>query len=347
MNIKMWIKKRIFLLAIIGLVISIGAGTLVYVLMRPYFPEDMSLTGEKDKPQETELPEENFPGWRERERAKALAVVIDNAPEARPQSGLEGAELVYEIPVEGGLTRFLAMITEPIDIVGPIRSTRPYINDLAHEYGAFLVHAGGSIKALENLEKNKNEHLDEINGSKQVRAAFWRSPDRPKPSNLYSSTEALLKAAAEEKYNLNTPSNYLPLVELGEEIDGELVNDITIFYPNHQAEVRYVYNSEDKVFERYTAGKPHLTAKGDQITCANIIVQYVHYHYLDGDGRLQLLMHGEGDALIFREGKVTTAYWKKFPGEFTSFVDKKGDIIGVLPGPTWVQVVTKATMVDY
>lgn len=340
-------KKRIIILAAICIVISVVAGILVYVLMRPYFPEDLSLNGGKEDPQDPVIIEENFPGWREREREKALAVVIDNTPEARPQSGLEGAELVYEIPVEGGITRFLAMITETVEIVGPIRSTRPYINDLAQEFGAFLVHAGGSEEALQNLEKNKNEHLDEINGKKQVRAAFWRTPDRPKPSNLYTSTEALLKAAKGEKFSFKQASNMLSLVEPGQEINGEAVKDITIFYPNRQAEARYIYNSTAQVFERYTAGKPHLTTKGEQLICANLIVQYVHYRHMDGDGRLQLLMHGEGDALIFREGKVISAVWRRMPGEFTVFTDKKGQQIGMLPGPTWVQVVTSGTMVDY
>lgn len=340
-------KKRIIILAIIGIIVSIIAGVLAYVMMRPLLPDDLSFNNGQEEEPIPDINEDVFPGWRERERNKALAIVIDNAPEARPQSGLEAAELVYELPVEGGLTRFLAMITSGVEIVGPIRSTRPYINDLAKEYGAFLVHAGGSNEAITNLERYSIPHLDEINGSRQVRAAFWRTPDRPKPSNLYSSTEALLKAASSEKYDLATPSKVLSLVEPGKEISGDEIKDITIFYPNREAEARYIYNSTTKVFERYTAGKPHLSEKGEQITCANVIVQYVHYRYTDGDGRLQLLMHGEGEALIFREGKVLSGMWKKMPGEFTVFTDKKGQKLGMLPGPTWVQVVTAGTTVDY
>jgi len=276
-----------------------------------------------------------------------LAIILDNTPEARPQSGLEAAELIYEVPVEGGLTRFLAMFTQGMEIIGPIRSARPYLTDLAKEYGAILVHAGGSPEALDILGREPAEHLDEIYGPVQVKTAYWRTPDRPKPSNLYASWEGLLKAAKNANYSLGSASRSLATAAPGQEIKGEPVQDLTIFYPNRQAEARYVYNQERHVFERYTAGKPHLSAKGDQLTAANVIVQFVHYRFTDGDGRLQLLMHGEGKALVFREGKMIQALWKKMPGEFTSYTDEHGKALAMLPGPTWVQVVTAGTKVDY
>lgn len=340
-------RGRIVKWAIICLLVSVLSGTLAYIYMRPYLPEDLSFGNSNKEPGENAPVNEAYPDWAERERSRALAVVMDNAPDARPQSGLEAAELVYEVPVEGGLTRFLAMITQEVEIIGPVRSTRPYLNDLAMEYGGILVHAGGSPEALTNLERDKIEHLDEITGNFQVQAAFWRTPDRPKPSNLYTSTDRLLKAAKSEQHNLAQASKLLPLVEAGKEINGEPVKDITIFYPNRQAEARYVYNSERGVFERYTAGKPHLSAKDEQLVAANVIVQFVHYRYVDGDGRLQLLMHGDGKALVFREGKVLQARWKKMPGEFTTFTDESGKPLGMLPGPTWIQVVTSGTIVDY
>ncbi len=340
-------SKRIIKWTIICVALSVFTGVLAYISVRHYLPRDLNFN--PNEPEETKgnISEEAFPDWPARERNKALAVVLDNSPDAYPQSGLEAAELIYEVPVEGGLTRFLAIIAKRVEILGPIRSTRPYINDLAKEYGAILVHAGGSPEALTNLERGKNEHLDEINGSKAVQGAFWRTPDRPKPSNLYSSTEALYKAAESEKYNLQKSSQTLPLLAQGQEVGGNPIKDITIFYPNRQAEARYVYNEKSKLFERYTAGKPHLSTEGEQLQAANVIVQFVHYRYLDGDGRLQLLMHGEGDTLIFREGKVIEAKWRKIPGDFTSYVNSKGEEIGLLPGPTWIQIVTTGTKVDY
>lgn len=340
-------RGKIIKWALICLVVSVLSGTLAYVYMRPYLPKELTFPSAGKEQPEGDSVQEVFPGWRERERERALAVVLDNSQEARPQSGLEAAELVYEVPVEGGLTRFLAMVTQDIEILGPVRSTRPYITDLAREYGAILVHAGGSPEALDILVRDNIEHLDEINGNPQVQGAFWRTPDRPKPSNLYTSSEVLQKAAKSLEYKTGEAVRMMGLTKPDQEVNGKPVKDLTIFYPNRQAEARYVYNPQRKVFERFTAGKPHLSAKGEQLVAANVIIQYVHYSYKDGDGRLQLLMHGEGKALVFREGKVLPALWKKMPGEFTTYTDEKGTKLAMLPGPTWVQVVTSVTKVDY
>lgn len=340
-------RGRLIKWAIFCIVVSVLSGTLAYVYMQPFLPKDLSFTNIGKEQGDNNPVNEAFPGWRERKRERALAVILDNTEVARPQAGLEAAELIYEVPVEGGLTRFLAMISQSVEILGPIRSTRPYITDLAREYEAILVHAGGSPEALKTLAIERKDNLDEINGSIQVQGAFWRTPDRPKPSNLYASSEALIKAAKNEKYIIGTPSRFLPLVNHNQEINGSPVKDLTIFYPNRQSEARYVYNLERKVFERFTAGKPHLSTKGEQLIAANVIVQYVHYRYLDGDGRMQLLMHGEGKALVFREGKMLSALWRKMPGEFTTFTDEQGKSLAMLPGTTWIQVVTTGTKVDY
>lgn len=340
-------RARIVKWAIFCVVVSVLSGTLAYVYMRPFLPKDLSFTNPGRELGENSSVNEAFPDWRDRHRDRALAVILDNTEQARPQSGLEAAELIYEVPVEGGLTRLLAMFTQSVDIVGPIRSARPYFIDLAREYGAILAHAGGSPEAIATLAGGQTDHLDEIYGSIQVQGAFWRTPDRPKPSNLYASSEALIKAAKNEKYNMGIQSRFLSLASPDQEINGTPVKDLTIFYPNRQAEARYVYNPDRKVYERYTAGKPHLTSKGEQLIAANVIVQFVHYRYMDGDGRLQLLMHGEGKALVFREGKLLPALWKKMPGEFTTFTDEKGKSLAMLPGTTWVQVVTVGTKVDY
>lgn len=368
-------RGKYIILAVICLVISIAAGAIGYYYIRPYIPKEINL--DKITKQVSTPTEEKklypYPNWMNRERKRALAVVIDNAREARPQSGLEKAEIVFEVPVEGGMTRFLSIMSgEDIELVGPIRSTRSAFVDLAAEYKAILVHAGGSQEGLEALEREGVDHLDEIQGGSQVGAAFWRVPDRPKPHNLYASSDSLRRAGTAQRYQMTTPPpqhKYLTEEDTSTQdtpgqntskqdtsrqdapikdgLEGKKVNDISIFYPNRDNHVRYTYNKEKLVFERYTAETPHVTAKGEQLVAANIVVQFVPHRYTDGDGHIQLILHGNGRALIFREGKVVAGSWYKDPDGFTRFYDLNGQSIPFVPGPTWIQVVTKGTRVDY
>lgn len=344
-------NRKYLIWALISLIFSTAIGATVFVFIRPYLHNNINFNSFSKLNQTTEDPIETaapYPGWNERQRQRALAVVIDNTENARPQSGLELAEVVIEVPVEGGQTRLLAIISgEDQELLGPIRSARGYFVDLAKEYKAILVHAGGSMDALEALQNEKIDNLDEIYGGTHVAAAFWRVMERPKPYNLYSSSDSLRRAAINTKYNLTTPPYQHTTLNPEDGVSGEEVSDITIFYPNRISLVRYQYNKDKLVFERYMEEKPHMTAKGEQLTTANVIVQFVPYQYLDGDGHLRLIMHGSGNALIFRDGKLIEGLWEKTPGQFTKFTDKKGNTIPLVEGPTWIEVVPNGTRVEY
>jgi hypothetical protein len=338
---------KIFIYTLLSMII----GAIAFVALRPYLHKNITFNNFTKPSEITEEPAEKvipFPGWNEREKQRALAVVIDNAESARPQSGLELAEVVIEIPVEGGQTRLLAIISgEDQELLGPIRSARSYFADLAEEYEAILVHAGGSMDALQAIKNKKIDNLDEIYGGTTVAAAFWRVMERQKPHNLYTSSDSLRRAAINKKYDLTTPPTQRQTLELDEEIDGEIVSDITIFYPNRVSLVRYQYNKDKLVFERYMEEKPHMTAKGEHLKTANIVIQFVSFQYLDGDGRLRLIMHGGGKALIFREGQVIVGRWEKTPGKFTKYTDGKGKPLSLVEGPTWIEVVPNGTRIEY
>jgi len=337
--------------AAVCLVLSIITGAAAYYVLKPYFFKANPFQ-HLSKPNNQETGESPkvvpFPDWKERTRQRGVAVVIDNTVEARPQSGLDQAEVVVEFPVEGGLTRLLAIMSDDnIELVGPIRSARPYIVYLAQEYNSILVHAGGSDEALELIAKEKIDHLDEILGGVQVGAAFWRVPDRPKPYNLYASSDSLRRVGNNLKMNMTTPPTQHPVLEPDAEVEGESTDDITIYYPNRTSLVRYLFNKDAGIYERYMEEKPHLTAKGEQIATANIIVRFVPFRCVDGDGHLQLIMHGEGKTLVFRDGKVVEGLWKKAPNQFTKYTDKNGKTIPLVQGPTWIELVPNGTRIDY
>ena len=164
------------------------------------------------------------------------------------------------------------MTEDDIELVGPIRSVRPYVVYLAKEYNAILIHAGGSTEALDLIKKEKIDHLDEIFGGMQVGAAFWRAPDRPKPYNLYSSSDSLRRVGKSLKMNMTTPPAKHPILGNDMPTEGENAEDITVYYRNRASLVRYLYNKDSCLFERYMEEKPHLTAKGEQIAAANVII---------------------------------------------------------------------------
>lgn len=335
---------------VVSLIFSIVAGIGSYYYMRGFAPDKTAKeetqkvsTQEKDKNENKANNE-----WINKVRRRALAVIIDNTKEARPQSGLQYADIVYEIPVEGGITRFLSFIcSDDVELVGPIRSVRTAFVDIAKEYDGILVHAGGSEDGLAVLAESRIDHLDEIYGGPRIEAAFWRVPDRQKPHNLYASFDSLRQACENEKFKLNTPLLMRSLLNNEEEFTGKPISDISIYYPNRDNQVRFVYDKEKMVFDRYTAEKPHLTTEGDQLIAANVIVQFVPFQYLDGDGHMRLILHGEGRALFFMYGKMIDGYWEKEPQGVTKYTDLKGKEILFAPGPTWIEIVKKGTRIDY
>ncbi|WP_458120099.1 DUF3048 domain-containing protein [Paenibacillus sp. Z6-24] len=131
--------------------------------------------------------------------ARPVAVMINNAPAARPQSGLAEADMVYEVLAEGGITRLVAVYQSYHGdaAIGPVRSIRPYLITLGETVNGLLVHAGGSNDAYAILQNGGKEHLDEITNAS---APFWRDSSRKAPHNLYTNEQKLRKAAADKGY---------------------------------------------------------------------------------------------------------------------------------------------------
>jgi len=126
-----------------------------------------------------------------------VAVMIDNHPDARPQSGIEKAGLVYEAEVEGYYTRLMAVFSDENEVVkiGPVRSARPYFVDWANELNAVYAHCGGSPEALVNIEQKGIVDLNEIYSGR----FFWRATDRSAPHNIYLSAKNFNKFLTDHK----------------------------------------------------------------------------------------------------------------------------------------------------
>lgn len=268
-------------------------------------------------------------------------VTVENHSSARPQSGVEYANLVIEAPVEGGITRFLAVFADDFDVneIGPIRSARPYFLDWAMEFGALYVHVGGSPDALSIVKNNKNIHnLNQYFESKY----FWRSSKRPRPHNVYSSSE-LLNIAIEKKELKNSNFIKWKYKEDGPINNINLVDSISIYFSTDINNVEWLYDVDKNNYKRYQAGKPHTTIDGNNIESKNIVIQKTSIVSVDSEDRKDIRTVGGGEAIVFLDGDAILGSWEKLSkSDRTIFYDNDGEEVFFNRGTTWIEVIDES-----
>ena len=274
---------------------------------------------------------------------RAIAVSIENSPAARPQSGINEAEIIYEFMLEGGITRFLAIFWPEVpEKIGPIRSARPFIIETAAEYDALFLHAGASPDGFQMLNQIEMMHLDEIYQSKY----FWRSSKKRAPNNLYTGKPSLAdylnnldEREYPEQFNFITASvisNFSPAEE------------ITINYWGDY-NVLYRYNSLENIYYRYIYDfdTPHQVESGEHLTARNIIVQFVETFTKDGEGRQDINLNSNGEIKLFRDGTIINGSWERSSRDHIIYLDNNGNEIEINPGKTWIQLVPNGTEINY
>ena len=259
------------ILVIVLILIILGAGAyLGYKIMKdreniePVSGEEQ-VSVKKEEPKTVQI----FKG-----NDRPIAVMIDNHSDAWPQAGLQNAYMVYEIIVEGGETRLMALFKgADVDKIGPVRSARHYFIDYAMENDAIYTHFGQSPQAESDLKKFS---INDINGISEDGTTFWRVKDKYAPHNAVTSTEKLLASAKNKKYRTTSTAtsvlNYT-VDEVNLE-DGQGAISVTIPHSNLQT-VKYVYNEDSKVYERYARNKAQKDwTTGNPITTKNIIITF-------------------------------------------------------------------------
>jgi hypothetical protein len=281
-----------------------------------------------------------------------LAVMIDNASPARPQSGLQSASVVYEALVEGGITRFMAIFDQgSISQIGPVRSSRPYFLEWLTEYDAGYAHAGGSPEALTNIQKDR---VHDINGIGNAAKAFYRDKTRPAPYNLYTSSFSLytLAVANNWKYSDAQITPWL-FAKAGDSIptDAKVANKVTLYFTGtiKSTQVVYAYDAAKGGYLRSQAGQPHQDRLTNaQILVKNLVIQTISNDISVGEkGRLTMTVDGTGKARIFQNGMVREVTWSKTtPEARTIFTGVDGNQASFTPGNTWVEVLPEGRTVN-
>jgi Protein of unknown function (DUF3048) N-terminal domain/Protein of unknown function (DUF3048) C-terminal domain len=271
----------------------------------------------------------------------ALAVKIDNYPDARPQTGLDKADVIFEEPVEGGITRYVAVFQcQEASLIGPIRSARNIDIGILGQLGTpLLVHVGGINPVLANIAASPLVSVSPGDGN----VVEINPAGRYAPYDTYSTTASIWGAYP----TMTTPP--APLFTYSNTVPpGSPVSSINVDFSG-TSDVTWKYDPTLSAFQRFYNGTtPDVLADGVQNTAANVIVQYVSISYgpwvENSEGALEvqadLYPNASGNAEIFRGGVAIAGTWSRATlASPTKFVTAAGTPIPLQPGQTWVELV--------
>lgn len=271
----------------------------------------------------------------------AVLAIVENSVSARPQSGLNAADIVYETMAEGGTPRFIALFQkESAKKIGPIRSARPYFLDIAKEYNLPFAHCGGSQEALNEI---KNENLMSMNEMSNA-STYWRDTIRKAPHNLYTSTEKLRTLVKTNKFS------YSPAVKLKFDKsywDNDKFTKTTnvLLKMNKLYTTSYTY--KNGLYLKSMDGKTSLNNEDNlPLTFKNIVIQITSIKKQTDGVHLNIQLVGTGDGYVISNGKFVKMHWsKKDSTSQTVLTDEKGNTLPLNPGKTWWNIVDKSTVI--
>ena len=282
---------------------------------------------------------------------RPVAVMIDNDEKAsRPQIGVESAYMVYEMIIEGGKSRMMALFKDyNLEKVGPIRSSRHYFLDYALEHDAIYCHAGWSPKAQSDINALGVNNINGLNGGDE--SVYYRDNTYDNTwHNMYSGVDKLYDKAINQKgyrgTTTKTHTQYLKEDRIPE--DGDSVKSIDIPY-SKLYRVSYEYDDQNNVYVRYVDGEYHMSQTGNPLTAKNIIIyQISNYNLNDGEdkGRQELKNIGSGSGYYITNGKKIDISWSKSSrSERTVYKTVDGSELKLNPGNTFVQIVPASSSI--
>jgi len=271
------------------------------------------------------------------------AVMIENSPDARPQSGLKQAGVIYEAVAEGGITRFMALYQqEKAELIGPVRSLRMYYLDWATPYQASIAHVGGSGNALSAVQDGKHRDIDQSYNA----SSYWRANDRYAPHNVYTNSEKLDALNASKKYHESNFTSFKRAKEKPAETPD--ANRITVNFSSDLYNTSYSYNPKNNTYSRSLAGSPHKDREKGQITPKVIVVIKVKTKSRAGSPYEDLVTSGSGQAYIFQNGTIKKATWKKDSHKAPlRLIDEEGESVALNRGQTWISAITDRGSVSW
>ncbi|WP_172373232.1 DUF3048 domain-containing protein [Sporosarcina jiandibaonis] len=330
--------KQSILIYILLAILLVSACSKEKVEVPSTGPEDSNTEEPAD---ETVLYEAPFTGVMSEEESlsRPVAVMINNHPLARPQSGLSDADIVYELITEGNVTRLLALFQSELpEQIGPVRSARDYFIHITKGLDAFYVAHGYSPDALDLLNAG---YVDHVNGMRYDGTLFKRSPDRKAPHNSYISNDSIIEAL--ETTNSSKVIDKMPSLSFHEFIESAKIGDSTTSvvvqngtHPNFTS--TYAYNEVNGTYDRTVNDVLTIDhTNNEPIALSNILVFEANHQTIDKDGRQAIDLESGGKALLFQAGIVKEIEWVNLDGILTPF--DNGEPAKLVPGKTWIHVI--------
>lgn len=269
--------------------------------------------------------------------SKPFMCMIENSRQARNQSGLSQADIVYETMAEGGISRFMCLFySKNVDKIGPVRSLRPYFLNIASEYGVPFAHCGGSAEAMETVSQNSQiPSINEMTNS----SYFWRDNSRVAPHNLYTSSERINNHLKESPKG-DTPDTNLTFDDDYWENDTfkncqDLDLDLSHYY-----QTSYKFTQDG--YTKYMDGTECVDdSNNESLVFKNIILQLTDMSNTD-TSYIDIRQTGSGSGYVISNGKVQKMTWSKASKSSPTIIkDSNNKVIPLSTGNTIWHIVDK------
>lgn len=279
----------------------------------------------------------------EQESRPAIAVKVENTPAARPQYGLDKADVVWETIVEFDVSRYIAVFHSDYPTeVGPVRSVRPMDIPAIAPLNGLFVYSGGQAGILSQLRaESQIQSLDETSGQ----SAMWRSAARRAPHNLHADIQKFA-GLANDKHSA-APSEQFAFAETAKDasavVDGTAATSIKLSM-SAAAKPQWLWDSTDNVWVRSEGMTPAVAASGTPLSATNVVLITARHFDSGFDAQNNAPvptyeLEGKGDAVIATGGKTLKAQWSKKDAQSPMIlVDDSGDTLKLAPGQTWVEL---------
>jgi hypothetical protein len=270
---------------------------------------------------------------------RVVSVKIENSPAARPQTGLDKADVVYEVIAEGGITRFHCLFQSQVPaVVGPVRSCRPPDLYVIRQYHSLLAHVGGpkSVRNILASSRTKYNDMDQFFNP----ASYWRVKTRAAPHNMYLDITKLRGFATSKRGYPATET--ITGFEFAPASLSATPAVKTVNVPvASTSKVQWRFDAVARTYARFMNGTPHKDAvSGKQLTARNVVVLWAKISPYPGDkhGVVDIKLAGTGKVSVFTGGQRIDGTWTAGTDAPPVFRASDGSTITLDPGNTWIQV---------
>ena len=285
--------------------------------------------------------------------SRPTAIMINNLVKAVPQCGISKADILYEIIAEGSVTRFMAIFHDlsDVDVIGPVRSVRPYFVRVAQHYGAILSSAGGSDEAYDLIGDLDYDYLNGIAGAGNwFYRDSWRRQNRGFEHSLMTTGASLMEAA--QKKNMTTTMEDVDygFHFTGEPMTtGESVSEINIWFYKNGKKTTMRYDETTGLYYMSQHGDASVDGNDDTPICfRNVVVLVADSRVKDKKGHLEVQMTGSGEGWYARDGLIIPIQWSRESNkDHYVYTDLEGNPVSFGVGKSYIAIVPDGSPFSY